>query len=132
MSKPASQACVAQINGRAGVVLADAGGLRVVDALNGATLGTMPFSEPVRRLFAGSDSNTVAVVSESAVSLLSLPSLAVTASQALPADVWYATAKGNYLLLLLNNREVCLFDLSNLTKVASFNWDENPGTKQYQ
>ncbi|HUC85082.1 MAG TPA: protein kinase, partial [Candidatus Acidoferrales bacterium] len=132
LSKPASQACVAQINGRAGVVLADAGGLRVADALNGATLGTMPFSEPVRRLFAGSDSNTVAVVSESAVSLLSLPSLAVTASQALPADVWYATAKGNYLLLLLNNRDVCLFDLSNLTKVASFNWDENPGTKQYQ
>jgi hypothetical protein len=132
LSEPATQACVTQINGRACVVFADAGSLRVVDALNGTTLGTTPFSGPIQHLFPGSDSNTVVAVSDSAVSLLSLPSLAVTASKALPAEVWYATGKGNNLLLLLNNRDVCLFDLSNLSIAASFNWDENPGTKGYQ
>ena len=132
LSEPATQACVTQINGRACVVFADAGSLRVVDALNGATLGSAPFSGPIQRLISGSVSNAVLAVSDSAVSLLSLPSLAVIASKALPADVWYATANGNNLLLLLNNRDVCFFDLSNLSMVASFNWDENPGTKGYQ
>ena len=132
VSEPATEACVTKVKGRACVVFADAGSLHVVDVLNGVTLGATPFSGPVRRLFPGSDSSTVVVVSDSAVSLLSLPTLAVIASKALPADVWYATARGNNLLLLLNNRDICLFDLSNLSVVASFNWDENPGTKGYQ
>ncbi len=132
LSEPAKMACVARINEEECVVLCGAGGLRVVDARNGATLGAAPFAGQVQYLFPGSSSNSVVAVSDSSVSVLSLPSLAVTATKSVPSSISFATATGNSLLLLLNSHEVCLYDLSSLSNVASFNWDQNPGTKGFQ
>ena len=56
----------------------------------------------------------------------------MTVTKSIPSPVSFATAKGNSLLLLLNSREVCLLELSSLSMLASFIWDENPGTKEFQ
>jgi serine/threonine protein kinase len=132
LSEPVNVACVARIEDKSCVVVSGAGGLRVVDARNGTTLGSAPFVGRVQSLFQGSSSNSVVAVSDSSVSVLSLPSLAVTATKSVPNTVSFATAKGNSLLLLLNSHDVDLLDLSSLSKVASYNWDDNPGTKKYQ
>jgi hypothetical protein len=131
LSQRVTTSCAAKIKDRPCIVLSDTGGLRVVDAQNGTTLGAVALPERVLNLFQGPESNAVVVVSESSVSLLSLPSLTVTARKTLPAQPGYATANGNSLLLMLNSHDVCLIDLSNLSDVASFNWDANPGTKEY-
>src|SRR5206468_3322987 len=110
-------------------VLSVAGGLRVLDARTGLTLGSAPFEQDVRFLFQGSDSNTVVAISDSAVSVLSLPSLTVTAKRALQNPATYATTKSNSLLLVLQSHEVSLLDLQTLSEIDAFNWDKNPTAK---
>ncbi len=132
LSEPVKVACVAMLNNESCVVVSDADGLQVLDARNGAILGSAPFAGYVQYLYQGSNSNSVVAVSDSSVSILSLPSLAVITTTALPGAVSFARANGNSLLLLLNSHEVCLFDLSDLSNVASFNWKENPGTKKFK
>ena len=67
LSEPVKVACVARIKDKSCVVLSGAGGLRVVDARNGATLGSAPFAGQIWYLFEGSDSNSVVAVCESSV-----------------------------------------------------------------
>jgi WD40 repeat protein len=132
LSEPANVACVTRFKDRPCLVMSVASGLRVIDALNGAMLGSVPFSEHVWQLFQGVDSNTVVAVSDASVSLFSLPSLTVAAKEELPAPLGFAAANGTSLILLLNNHDVHILDLSNVSEVASFNWDTNPGTKKFQ
>jgi Protein kinase domain len=132
LSEPVRVACVACLNDESCVVISDTGGLHVVDARNGATLGSAPFAGYVQYLCQGLNSNSVVAVSDSSVSILSLPSLAVTATRSLPGTVSFARANGDSLLLLLNSHDVCLYDLSDLSNVDSFNWHENPGTKKFK
>jgi serine/threonine protein kinase len=129
MSEAVTLACVAKTQSGSCLVLSLAGGLRVIDARTGVVLGSAPLEQGVRYLFQGSDSNTVLAISDSAVSVLSLPSLTVRAKKALQNPPTYAASKGSSLLLVLPSHEVCLLDLHTLSEIGAFNWDTNPAAK---
>src|SRR5262249_12500876 len=99
MGEPARLACVARTPGGACLVVGVAGALRVVDARTGAKLGTAMPEQRARFLLPGPD-NTVIAISDSGMTLLELPSLAVTATAPLPSPAILARAKGNCLLLV--------------------------------
>jgi len=126
--EPIRLACVANTQNGSCLVVSVGGGLRVLDARTGTNLGSAMLEQPVYYLLPGPDA-TVVTVSDSAMTLLELPSLAVTATKALPSPPAFACAKGNNLLLVLRNDDVCLFDLKTLAPIDSFNWKENPMAK---
>jgi WD40 repeat protein len=129
LSEPVTLACMAKTRSGSCLVLSVAGGLRVLDARTGAALGSAQVEPGVRYLFQESDSNNVVAISDSTISVLSLPTLSVTATKTLQNSVAYATATGSKLLLLCQNHDVSLLDIPTLSQVDAFNWDQNPVSK---
>ena len=132
LGEPATLGCVAKTPSGSCLVVSAAGGLRALDARTGAGLGSVPLEQSLRYLLPGPESNTVVAVFASAISVFSLPSLAVTAEKAMQEPISCATTKGNSLLLVLQSHQICLLDLHTLAEVGAFNWDKNPAAKDLQ
>ena len=130
-SEPIIKACVADSQHGPCLVESVSGGLRVLDAHTGATLRSAPIDQAPRYLFKGPGSNSVVVVSDAAVSVLSLPSLKVIVKKDLPGQISCATVTGKHLLLVLRSGEVSLCELPTVGEIASFNWNTNPATKEF-
>ncbi len=129
LKEPMTMACMAATPDGPCLVETVFGGLRVLDASTGTTLGSAPLELPARYLFKGPRSNSVVVISDSAASVFSLPSLAVVASHAMPSSVFCATVTGKHLLLIQHDGGVFLLDLPTLKQLDFFDWKTNAPNK---
>ena len=126
VNEPSSVSFVAKTGNGPCLVLSRASGLSAVDIRTGRTLGEAALEQGAQYLFQGPDTNSLVAVSESAISVLALPSLAVKSQKALTSPVTYASVSGNILALLLQGFDASLFDLRTLSQIDSFNWSNNP------
>ena len=128
VGEPVRLACVARTPRGACLVMGVSGSLRAVDARSGTNLGSATLEQRLSYLFPGPDA-TVVAVSDSAITTLSLPSLAVAATLPLSRPPRFSCARGNHLLLTFRNDDVSLFDVKSMTQVDTFNLKENPVAK---